>query len=93
MSAPDRAHDPARRFVPGSNSEGGYAIKEPSRPVPSNEFNKHDSIEWVTPKLDAAAQQEFKARGFNKGKAGDLAKNMRANVETSLQAAKDRYGV
>jgi hypothetical protein len=89
--AEDRAHDPARRFVPGSLGDGGYAIREPSRWVPAKDFKKHNEIEWVTPKLDSAAQQEFKERGFNKGKAGDMAKNIGANVETSLKAAKDKY--
>jgi len=89
--AEDRAHDPARRFVPGSNSDGRYAIKEPSRWVPSKEFKKHDAIEYVTPKLDAKTQQEFKARGFNKGKAGNMANNIKANVEKSLSTVKDKY--
>jgi hypothetical protein len=53
--------------------------------------NYPDRGDYLDIDSDVTAQEAFNAHGFNKGKAGDMAKNIQSNVDKSV--ARSGYDV
>jgi hypothetical protein len=77
MSGEDRANNPARKPSiafrategPSKGQVGGYV---------------RGNGDFLHIDYDTSAQEAFNAHGFNKGKAGDMAKNIQSNVDKSV---------
>ena len=77
MSGEDRANDPARSPSIASRVTEGPRTGQ----VAGYERGNGD---YLHIDADTEAQEAFNAHGFNKGKAGDMAKNIQSNVDKSV---------
>ena len=77
MSGEDRANNPARRPSVASRATAGPY---------EGQVRGYDrgNGDWLHIDDDTRAQEAFNAHGFNKGKAGDMAKNIQSNVDKSV---------
>jgi hypothetical protein len=66
-------------------TEGPYAGQVRGYERGNSPFvNYPDRGEFLDIDRDTTAQEAFNAHGFNKGKAGDMAKNIQSNVDKSV---------
>ena len=86
MSGEDRANNSARRpSVARRATEGPYAGQVRGYERGNSPYvNYPDRGDYLPIDNDTLAQEAFNAHGFNKGKAGDMAKNIQSNVDKSV---------
>ena len=80
MSGEDRANNSARRPSVASRATAGPY---------EGQVRGYDrgNGDWLNIDDDTRAQEAFNAHGFNKGKAGDMVKNIQSNVDKSVARA------
>jgi hypothetical protein len=85
MSGEDRANNPARK--------PSIALRATEGPLAGQVggYERGSTGEFLHASTDYDAQVAFNAHGFNKGKAGDMAKNIQSNVDKSV--ARTDYNV
>ena len=81
MSGEDRANDPARK------PSIAFRATEGPRAGQVTGYESGSTGKFLHLDADTDAQEAFNAHGFNKGKAGDMAKNIQSNVDKSVARA------
>jgi len=82
MSGEDRANNPARK--------PSFAFRATKGPYAGEitGYERGSTGDFLYKDKDIDAQIAFGAHGFNKGKAGDMAKNIQSNVDNSVERSK-----